>query len=469
MKLYSKLLLAMVAVVLLGVWVVAWLANTVTQREVTNLMVAGGMTTSSELALDLAGYYQENGGWAGVEALVQRGRGHGMMGGQRILVADAQGQVVVDSAGQREGQSLSASELAAGEAIVAGGERVGTLIATGGAMGQGAGLSAQGAGLLARVNRAIWLAALAGTLAAVVVGSVLAYGLLRPIQALTSAAGAIARGRLAQRVPVTTRDEIGELGKAFNGMAASLEQAERLRREMTADIAHELRNPIAVLQGSLEAVVDGVLPPTADNLQPLLDQTQLLARLVDDLRTLALAEAGQLGLQRVATDPAALAQSAVAQFQPLAEAKGVSLRLEAERGLPQVELDPQRITQVLGNLLSNAIRHTPSGGSVVCRVTSARRQTADGSRQKPIDGSELFAPQGAKVCFAVKDTGTGIAAEALPHIFERFYRAARGSRSRPEGGTGLGLTIARQLVEAHGGRIWANSTPGKGTEVSFVL
>jgi methyl-accepting chemotaxis protein len=225
MKLYTKLLLAMLAVVLLGVLIVAGLANTVTRREVTNLMVAGGMTTASDLALDLGRYYQEHGGWAGVETLVQTGHGRGMMGGQRIIVADAHGRVVADSAGQREGQSLSAAELAAGEALLAGGERVGTLIAAGGMMGQGAGLGAQGAGLLARVNRAIWLAALAGTLAAVVTGSVLAYGLLRPIRALTAAAGAIARGRLAQRVPVTTGDELGELGKAFNGMAASLEQA----------------------------------------------------------------------------------------------------------------------------------------------------------------------------------------------------------------------------------------------------
>jgi signal transduction histidine kinase len=253
---------------------------------------------------------------------------------------------------------------------------------------------------------------------------------------------------------VTTRDEIGELGNAFNGMAASLEKAERLRREMTADIAHELRNPIAVLQGNLEAVVDGVLPPTADNLEPLLDQTHLLARLVDDLRTLALAEAGQLGLERAPTDPAALAQSVVAQFQPQAEAKGVALRLQTQAALPRVMLDPQRISQVLGNLLSNALRHTPEGGSVVCRVTG---DAEAGAGREP-----------AVVTFSVRDTGSGIPAEALPRIFERFYRAD-GGRSRADGGTGLGLTIARQLVEAHGGKIWAKSEPGQGTEVGFWL
>jgi signal transduction histidine kinase len=229
-------------------------------------------------------------------------------------------------------------------------------------------------------------------------------------------------------------------------MAGSLENAERLRREMTADVAHELRNPIAVLQGSLEAVVDGVLPPTPENLQPLLAQTQVLGRLVDDLRTVALAEAGHLSLKCEPADPVALTQLAVAQFQAQAEASGIALRLEAAPGLPTLLVDQQRLTQVLSNLLSNALRHTPRDGSVVCGVKRA----------------------GDWVAFSVKDTGSGIAPEALPHIFERFYRAD-GSRARAEGGTGLGLTIAKQLVEGHGGRIEARSAPGLGTEVTFAL
>jgi signal transduction histidine kinase len=463
MRLYIRLLLSIVAVVLLGVLIVAVLANQVAQREVAGLMVAGGMTTASELALQLAGYYRGQGGWDGVETLLQPGHGRGMMGGQRLIVTDARGEVVADSAGGLEGQVLSAAELAGGQPIEVDGQRVGTLLASGsGMMGPAAGMGTQGAALLARVNRAIWLAALGATLAAVVVGSLLAYGLLRPIRTLTAAAGAIASGRLSQRVAVQSRDEIGELATAFNAMAASLEKAEQLRREMTADIAHELRNPIAVLQGNLEAVVDGVLPPTAENLQPLVDQTQVLTRLVDDLRTVALAEAGQLNLQRVPTQPAALAQSAVAQFQPRAEAKGVALRLEADPDLPELMLDPQRISQVLGNLLSNALRHTPAGGKVICRVTRA------GEVGKRVEAPAGAARNTAQVIFSVADTGPGIPPEALPRIFERFYRADSG-RSRADGGTGLGLTIARQLVEAHGGQIWARSQPGQGAEVAFRL
>jgi signal transduction histidine kinase len=460
MRLYTKLLLAFLLVILLAVLIVAALANQVARREVGGLMTSSGMTTTSSLAAELAGYYQGHGGWEGVEALLDPGRGHGRMMGQRLLLAGADGVVIYDTAGLLGGQALPPADLAAGEPIVVGATRVGTLLVYQGMMG-GQGMGAPATSLLARVYRSIWLGAVAAGLAAAVVGGLLAYGLLRPIGALTRATALIARGDLSQRVPPGSRDELGDLGAAFNRMAASLEDAERLRREMTADLAHELRNPIAVLQGSLEAVVDGVLPPTPDNLQPLLDQTQLLTRLVDDLRTLALAEAGQLSLERAPVDPAALAHSAAAQFQAAADGRGVRLSVEAAPGLPPVTVDRQRIGQVLANLLSNALRHTPEGGRVVCRVS----RDLDGAGTANAGGTEGGA---AGITFVVADTGPGIPAEALPHVFQRFYRVD-GGRARAEGGTGLGLTIARQLVEAHGGTIWARSEPGQGAEVGFSL
>jgi signal transduction histidine kinase len=282
----------------------------------------------------------------------------------------------------------------------------------------------------------------------------MAYRLVRPIRRLTQATQAVARGDLSQRVAVTAKDEIGDLGAAFNAMTADLQKAERLRRDMTADIAHELRNPLAVLQGNLEAVLDGVLPPTEENLRPLLDQTQLLTRLVDDLRTLALADSGQLGLNRVPTDPAALVRSVAARFAPQAEVKHITLQADIGDDLPTLSLDAQRIEQVLGNLLSNALRHTPEGGRVVCRVMA--QSAHDEKRHAPL------------VTLTVADTGPGIPPEVLPHIFERFYRVDR-SRARAEGGTGLGLAIVKQLVEAHGGQIWAKSEPGSGTQVIFTL
>jgi signal transduction histidine kinase len=454
MRLFSKLLLSFLAVVLAGVLVVSYLANQAAAREVRGFMFQGGMTTDAGLAQELAGYYRGRGSWEGAQTLF--GDDHMMMGGmmsQRLIVADAQGQIVADSSGRWLGQSLSDEDLAAGAAIEVDGVRVGTLLAAGGGMGMmGGDFDSPGQALeddlLQRVNRAIWLAAVAAGGLALVIGGLLAYGLVRPIRQLTSATGAVARGDLSHRVSISASDEIGDLASSFNAMAADLERAERLRRNMMADIAHELRNPIAVLQANLEAVVDGVLPPSAENLQPLLDQSQLLSRLVDDLRTLALAESGQLSLNRAPTDPAEIVRSIVLQFTQQAEAKRLTLQTDIAPNLPPVALDSQRIAQVLGNLLSNAIRHTPEGGNIECRLTNNA--------------------SAKQVMFAVSDTGAGIPAEAQPHIFERFYRAD-SSRSRAGGGTGLGLSIAKQLVELHGGRIWAESEPGKGTRVTFAL
>ena len=454
MRLFSKLLLSFMVVVLVGMAVVSFLANRAAAREVRGFMFQGGMTTDAGLAQELAGYYRGHGSWESAQTLISND--HMMTGGmmsQRLVIADAQGQIVADSGGRWVGQYLRNEDLAAGAAIEVDGVRVGTLLAAGGGPGMmGGNFGSPGqtleADLLQRVNRAIWLAAVVAGGLALVIGGLLAYGLVRPIRQLTSATGAVARGDLSHRVSISPRDEIGDLADSFNSMAADLEKAEGLRRNMMADIAHELRNPIAVLQANLEAVVDGVLPPTAENLQPLLDQSQLLSRLVDDLRTLALAESGQLSLNRAPTDPAEIVRSVVLQFTQQAEARHITIQSDIAPNLPQVALDSQRIAQVLGNLLSNAIRHTPEGGNIECRLTN-----------------NVNAKQ---VVFVVSDTGSGIPPEALPHIFERFYRAD-SSRSRAGGGTGLGLSIARQLVELHGGRIWAESEPGKGTRVTFAL
>ena len=449
MRLFPKLLLAFLTVVLVGVVVVSLVANQAAAREVQGFMLGYGMTTESGLAQRLAGYYRGRGSWEGVESILDTG-GHGMgmgsMMSQRLIVADAQNQVVADTAGLRVGQTLAAAELASGISIEVDGARAGILIAEGGIGMTGAGGGSSETQLIGRVNTAIWLAALAAGLAALIVGSLFAYNLVRPIQRLTLATSALAKGDLSQRVPVASRDEVGDLAQAFNAMAADLERAERVRRDLTADIAHELRNPLAVLQSNIEAVVDGVLPPTPENLQPLLDQTHLLTRLVDDLRTLALADAGQLGLHRAPTDPVALVRSVLARYHSPAEAKRISLTADVPDHSPHLNIDAQRIEQVLGNLLSNAIRHTPGGGLVACHLT--------------LDA--------ARITFTVSDSGPGIPPDSLPYIFDRFYRADK-SRSREAGGAGLGLAIARQLVLAHGGQITAASELGKGAQISFAL
>jgi signal transduction histidine kinase len=439
-----KLFLAFSVVVLVGVGTVSALANQAAAREVRRFMFRGGMTDADRIAHELAAYYRGRGSWTGVEELwLAAPAGHraggsgfmgetgGMMNGMMapgLVLADAGGRVIVGSAGE-EDRALSVRELADAAPIVVDGDTVGYLLVEGGLV-----VSPE-EDLIGRVNRGVWLAAAAAGGAALLVGGLLMAGLLTPVRSLTAAARALARGDLSQRVPVRSRDELGELSAAFNHMAENLERSEALRREMTADIAHELRNPLAVIQARLEAIVDGVHSPTAQSLEPVLDQSRLLNRLVDDLRTLALADAGQLTLERVDSDLGVLAARVVETYRSQAEAVGVDLRVEAPgSGSLTAQVDPTRMEQVLSNLLSNALRHSPRGGEVVIRL---RRE-----------------PKGQRGVIEVTDNGEGIPEEALTLVFERFYRADR-SRSRQGGGTGLGLAIARKLVEAHGGRIQA--------------
>jgi signal transduction histidine kinase len=274
--------------------------------------------------------------------------------------------------------------------------------------------------------------------------------LIRPVRDLTDAAQRMAQGDLTQRVPTRGNDELAQLGQAFNDMADSLEEAVENRKAMTADIAHELRNPLAVQRAHLEALQDGIYSPTAESLQPIYEQNLLLTRLVDDLRILALADAGQLQLDRTLTDVVVLAGQIAERFNPQAAARNIHLSLQVARELQEkpamMVLDPLRIEQILGNLLSNALRHTPQGGNISMDISSR------------VD----------RVLIQVADNGPGISPEALPHIFERFYRADE-ARSRSEGGSGLGLAIARQLAEMHGGTLSAANTPLGGAVFTLSL
>jgi two-component system, OmpR family, sensor histidine kinase BaeS len=254
-------------------------------------------------------------------------------------------------------------------------------------------------------------------------------------------------GDLAQRVPVRGSDELATLARTFNSMAASLQGSEERRQAMTADIAHELRNPLSVQRAYLEALQDGIYPVTPENLQPVLDQNILLSRLVEDLRTLALADAGELKLEKTEVDVNSLVACVLERFKLLAENRRivVSMNLEKTAGQsPKVWGDPLRLEQILSNLMSNALRYTPEGGSIAVGIS----------------------PVQDRVEIGVHDSGPGIPQEALPHVFERFYRADR-SRSRDEGGSGLGLAIARQLALAHGGELMAANDPRGGA--LFIL
>jgi len=243
-------------------------------------------------------------------------------------------------------------------------------------------------------------------------------------------------------VPEHGAREIRGLARAFNQMAERLEQDAVQRRRLLADVSHELRTPLSVIQGSLEALLDGVHPPDHEHLASLLDSSRTLSRLVDDLRTLSLAEAGELRLHREPTDLGQLLRDAIAGFQAAAESARVTLDLATADDLPSLDIDPTRTQQVVANLLSNALRHTPPGGRVSVRATRAGT---------------------AQVVVEVQDTGTGMAPEVAGRIFERFFRGP------DSGGSGLGLPIARELIAGQGGEISAESREGKGTTIRFTL
>ncbi len=306
--------------------------------------------------------------------------------------------------------------------------------------------------LLTRIHYGILQAGALAMVFSVLLSYLLARRITRPVAAMHAAAESIARGDFSQRVPVSGTDELADLGRALNYLARSLEDADRLRRHMVADLAHELRTPITALRSYAEALKDGVLEPDAETLGALLAETVRLERLVEDLRELSLLDANALPIAARPMDLRAVIGQVVALRQSEAGAKGVRIEADLPADLPEVRADPDRVAQILQNLLANALTHTPPGG----RITVAAAKAADGPSR------------GGLVRVTVADTGPGIPSEDLPYIFERFYRADQ-SRSRATGGTGLGLTIARKLVEAQGGAIQAENRPGGGAAFTFTL
>lgn len=461
-SLLVRLMAAFAFVILISVAIIYAIANLATSNELQGYMFRGQMAAADEIANDLAAYYAARGNWQGVDRYFAQqfesgmgammgggwrtGMGPGMMLGAEVLVADQSGTVIAALDSARVGQKLSGAALAGGTPIQVKGQRVGALV---GGSPMPSVLDAQQQDFLQRVNFSILLAGIIAGLVALLLGGGLFYQITAPLDALAAASRKIAAGDLTARVRKPRGDEIGQVGQAFNAMADSLAQSEDARRNMIADIAHELRNPLGIIQGQLEGMLDGVFPASPEQIASIHEETLLLNRLVADLRDLALADAGQLRIMRQPTDLTALVEKTIAAFGTQAAEKNIALKGDAPASLPRVNIDAQRIEQVLRNLIGNALRYTPEGGvvSIQCSV---------------------YSKQASSVMVRVSDTGPGIPADELPHVFERFWRGDK-SRARHGGGAGLGLAIAKQLVVAHGGKMGVESEPGRGATFWFTL
>ncbi|MBI3242947.1 MAG: HAMP domain-containing protein [Chloroflexi bacterium] len=419
-----------------------------------------------ELEDRLVTYYQANGSWDGVRNYLEAARGEaaplstpqpgydsgpepgphpGSWRDRRELfgLVDAQRTVIVPLYPEfPTGKQVSDGSLAKGEPVEVDGNVVGTILTA----SFPPGLNPEEAAYLQRTNMALLLASGGAVLVALIVGLLLARTLTRPLRALTQAAHRMAGGELEQEVPVKSSDELGELAAAFNKMSREVARANRSRRQMTADVAHELRTPLTVIAGYVESMRDGALAPTPERLSVIYAEIEHLQLLVGDLRTLSQADAGELKLNKQTLAVPEVLQQAQAAFEHQARQKGIRLELQMSGGLPTIQADEARMVQVLGNLISNALRYTPGEGRIVL-------------------GAAL---RGGGVALTVQDTGPGIAPEDLPFVFNRFYRADK-SRAEENGESGLGLAIAKAIVEAHAGTIEARSVVGQGTTMAIFI
>ena len=418
-------------------------------REVEEIQQLQDQARQSRIEQTLSDYYAANGGWEGLQSVIER---MGFVAGRRLTVLNDGGVVVGDSFG---GQNLDYAKLTAHRKktpIQHRDQTVGSVVFEPFDV-----VKVPPSRLRPRfqeppptrfadaTNQSLLWAGLAAGAGGIMLVSLVSRRALTSVRTLNAAARSLGRGDLSQRVPATGRDEMGELSRTFNSMAEGLERAETQRRNLVADVAHELRTPLTNVQGYVEAVRDGVLEPDSATIETIHQQVLYLARLMEDLRLLAETEAEDFRLRIEIDSMDEVVQRTVEAFRPSAEAKDVTISVDVAPELPLVKMDRTRITQVLNNLLSNAMRHTPGGGEVTVSA-------------KAVDRSS--------VRVVVSDSGEGIPPEDLPFVFERFYRADP-SRTRSTGGVGLGLTIAKQLVEAHGGTISAANTTGNGSR--FVI
>jgi signal transduction histidine kinase len=489
-----KLVLAFLLTSVAGVALASVFIRQSVTREFDSYVIAQQRASFVD---DVGAYYANAGSWAGLDRWLREQAARRLADAAtaeadgsrrnvirlRFVLVDQAGVVVVPFGRYAPGAAVDPAEVARGTPVVVDGRTVGTVLTPDFADVRNAPENRY----LARTDAALGIAAAVMVGVALVLGVLLARLITRPVRELTAAAQSIAGGDLEQRVPVRSRDELGVLAAQFNHMSADLARAMQLRRQMTADVAHDLRTPLTVISGYLEALRDQVLKPTPERFATMYDETRLLLRLVDDLHTLSLADAGELPIERRSIAPCQLLERVAETYCHAAEQQGAALRVEATDDLPEIYVDGEQMARALGNLVSNALRYTPEGGVITLGATTDHRPPTTEDRGLKIEDSSesaaemlssILDPRSSKnqsvagrrlsVVFTVSDTGAGIAAEHLPSIFERFYRADV-SRQQATGGSGLGLAIVKSIVEAHGGRVGVTSILGSGTTFTIAL
>ncbi|MBZ0296882.1 MAG: HAMP domain-containing protein [Anaerolineae bacterium] len=429
---------------LTGVTLVGLFAYRTTVNEFDRLRVE---QIKSTFMTEVTTYYQDHGSWDGInEALGMSREPDSEQRDSNFIqvfaLTDTDGVIVLGIGPYHVGEEATAQQLSEGIPVTIDEEQVGTVLL---ALPPPR-LDPREQVYVDRTNQALFIGAIGASAIALLIGILLSRQFLRPLSDMMTAIAAMRRGELKQQVPVRSQDELGELAQSFNEMSVQLHQATHMRKQKTADIAHDLRTPLMVISGYLEALRDGTLSPTQARFDTMNQEVVLLKRLTEDLRTLSLADAGELKLIYQPVPPRELLEQVKQSFEPIADEEGITLKLESEDNLPDVNVDRERMVQVLGNLVSNALRYTPSGGTITLRAQQDH----------------------AQVRLIVSDTGTGIAEDKLANIFDRFYRTEE-SRHQDSGESGLGLAIAKSIVEAHHGVIVAESRLGAGTSLIITL
>ncbi len=446
-RLWVRLSLSFSVIIILGV--VAVLVTVILNRTPSDKAdFTDSRQVSGEIVEQLAASYRARQDWDEVGTILAQWDDR--LSPERFrpvtfLVADESGQIIYDPRGETDGEQLESWQKRDSSAIIVDDQIAGYLV-----------ISFDLAALddtletvaLRRLREQIVIVAIGGSLIGILFGGWISRSLTSPLNRLAAGARAIRDGNFDQRVDVHGSTEITEVANAFNEMAEALAEAETLRSNLVADVAHELRTPLSVLQSNLYAILDDVYPFDRAQAARLYDQTRVLSRLVNDLHELSQAEARQLPLDIKSVDLRPIVEDTVSNFELVAESKDVSINVDISEDLPEIPVDMERINQVLHNLISNAFRHSPSGSSITVRAV----------------------PDDRYVRLSVKDSGDGIPPEHVKHIFERFYRA-NPARDRAAGGAGLGLAIAKEIVHLHGGQMEVDSegVPGKGATFSVWL